>query len=162
MERPNAWKDYTPEQLTAMALSGSAADPAKTIAAFAENVRKDHPEWEFVEDYTQADLAILLLNPTSGSYFEATPSYLELNIFEETGIRLERLKAIVVGHFTAIRWEEQWGASVENLIHTYTSELGIPVIFGFPSGHEAPNYSLYMGREVSVTVTEEGGVLEFL
>ncbi len=86
--------DYTPEQLTAMALSGSAADPAKTIAAFAENVRKDHPEWEFVEDYTQADLAILLLNPTSGSYFEATPSYLELNIFEETGIRLERIKAI--------------------------------------------------------------------
>lgn len=76
--------------------------------------------------------------------------------------KLERLKAIVVGHFTAIRWEEQWGASVENLIHTYTSELGIPVIFGFPSGHEAPNHSLYMGREVSVTVTEEGGVLEFL
>ena len=76
--------------------------------------------------------------------------------------KLERLKAIVVGHFTDITGEERWGGPVDSLIHTYTSALDIPVLFGFPSGHESPNYSLFMGREVSVTVTEEGGTIEFL
>lgn len=86
--------DYTEKELEVMALSGSRVDPKKTIAEFAQSVKKDHPEWNFVEDYHQADVAILVLNPTSGSYFEATPSYLELNIMEETGIHLDRIKEI--------------------------------------------------------------------
>ena len=77
--------DYTEKELETMALSGSRVDPAKTISDFAAFVREDHPEWEFVDDYREADVAVLMLNPTSGSYFEATPSYLELNILEETG-----------------------------------------------------------------------------
>lgn len=76
--------------------------------------------------------------------------------------KLDRVEAILVGHFTNIKGEEQWGSSVEELIYEYTRELGIPVIFGFPSGHESPNYSVYMGRRVCVTVDSGGGLLEFL
>lgn len=86
--------DYTEKELELMALSGSRKDPKKTIAEFKTSVKRDHPEWNFVEDYHQADVALLVLNPTSGSYFEATPSYLELNILEETGIHLDRIRDI--------------------------------------------------------------------
>ena len=76
--------------------------------------------------------------------------------------KLARVSAILVGHFTKIKGEEKWGSSVEELIHEYTRDLGVPVIFGFPAGHEAPNYSLYMGRRVCVTVDSGGGLVEFL
>lgn len=35
------------------------------------------------EDYKEADYAILLLNPSSGEYFNATPGYLELDLCED-------------------------------------------------------------------------------
>lgn len=38
---------------------------------------------ELVEDYTEADLAVLFLYPVSGSYFDATPGLLELEICED-------------------------------------------------------------------------------
>ena len=37
---------------------------------------------ELTEDYTEADLAILFVNPSSGDYFTATAGYLELDICE--------------------------------------------------------------------------------
>ena len=40
-------------------------------------------EAELTEDYREADLAILLLNPSSGEYFNATPGYLELDLCED-------------------------------------------------------------------------------
>ncbi len=86
--------DYTEEELQAMTLSGSGADPKETIAAFAGAVRKDHPDWTFTDDYRDADVAILLLKPTSGSYFEATKSYLELNVCRETGIDVDHIRAV--------------------------------------------------------------------
>ena len=39
-------------------------------------------EVTLVEDYTQADIAILFVNPSSGDYFTATAGYLELDICE--------------------------------------------------------------------------------
>lgn len=35
------------------------------------------------EDYREADYALLLLNPSSGEYFNATPGYLELDLCED-------------------------------------------------------------------------------
>lgn len=37
---------------------------------------------ELAEDYNDADYAVLLLNPSSGAYFSATPGYLELDLCE--------------------------------------------------------------------------------
>ncbi len=38
---------------------------------------------ELTEDYTQADIALLLFHPSSGNYFSATPGYLELDLCED-------------------------------------------------------------------------------
>lgn len=75
--------------------------------------------------------------------------------------KLERIEGLVVGDFTRIRGEKQWGQSVYELIGGYAQELDIPVLFGFPSGHDRLNAALYMGREVELSVTNEGGVLRF-
>ncbi len=76
--------------------------------------------------------------------------------------KLNRVKAFVVGHFTRTMHEKEWGQQVYELIAAYADRLGVPVLFGFPAGHSYPNYSLYMGREILLSVTPEGGLLEFL
>ncbi len=86
--------DYSEEELKNMALSGSRADPRATIAAFADALKADHPDWAFVDDYHGADVALLLLKPASGSYFAATEGYLELNVCRATGIDVDHIRNI--------------------------------------------------------------------
>ena len=86
--------DYSEAELQAMALSGSAANPKETVQAFARVIRQDNPDLVFVEDYHDADLAVLFLKPTSGSYFEATDGYLELNIQKSTGVDVAHIQEI--------------------------------------------------------------------
>ncbi|MBQ8646187.1 MAG: LD-carboxypeptidase [Bacteroidales bacterium] len=75
---------------------------------------------------------------------------------------LAKCKGIVVGYFTDTREEDQWQRNVLDLINEYTAPLGIPVMFNFPCGHEHPNASIYLGRQVEMSVGESGGVLRFL
>ncbi len=48
------------------------------------------------------------------------------------------------------------------MVRRLADELDVPAVFGFPAGHDAANYSLYMGREAVLTVTESGSELRFL
>ena len=76
--------------------------------------------------------------------------------------KLRNLRAVVVGHFSDMQGLERFG--VENPyggLGPYLRPLGIPVLYGFPAGHAAPNRALYMGREVSVSVDDAGGRLCF-
>lgn len=73
---------------------------------------------------------------------------------------LSRAKAIVIGHFTGA-WQGQFSTDVYETIHSYTKDLGVPVIFGFPTGHTEPNYSIYIGRTATVRVDENGSVMTF-
>lgn len=76
--------------------------------------------------------------------------------------KLRNLRAVVVGHLTDMMGEKKFGvADACRIISDYTQELGIPVLFGFPAGHDEPNLSLYLGREVTVTVDDGGGCVEF-
>ena len=76
--------------------------------------------------------------------------------------KLRNLRAVVVGHLTDMIGEKKFGvADACRIISDYTQELGIPVLFGFPAGHDEPNLSLYLGREVTVTVDDGGGCVEF-
>lgn len=86
--------EYTKEEKENLPMTGIEITPEQTIAAFAKAVREDHPDWTFVNDYHDADVALLLLKPTSGSYFAATEGYLELNLCKETGIDVEHIRAI--------------------------------------------------------------------
>ncbi|MBR5856841.1 MAG: LD-carboxypeptidase [Bacteroidales bacterium] len=75
---------------------------------------------------------------------------------------LAKCKGIVVGYFTDTREEDQWQRGIYDLIHEYTAPLGIPVMYNFPCGHEHPNASIYLGRNVQMSVGEQGGVLMFM
>ena len=77
-----------------MVLSGSAANPKETVAAFPQKIKEDNPQITFVDDYKDADVAVLFLKPARGSYFEATDGYLELNVQKSTGVDVEHIKEI--------------------------------------------------------------------
>ena len=77
--------------------------------------------------------------------------------------KLGKAKAVLVGNMTRIRDDEDpWNITPQELIKRYTDELDVPVVFGFPSGHGRPNYAIYLGREVSLSVREDGVDLKFL
>ena len=56
-------------------------NPAQGEAA-TKALREMLGEVDLTDDYTQADIAILFVNPSSGEYFSATAGYLELDICE--------------------------------------------------------------------------------
>lgn len=76
--------------------------------------------------------------------------------------KLDKAKAILVGNFTRIDdIEDPWEVTPQDLIKKYTDELDVPVVFGFPAGHGRPHLALFMGREVTVKVDENGAEITF-
>lgn len=73
----------------------------------------------------------------------------------------ERPKGIIIGQFTDTSGEDEWRRKAIDLVREYMPD-GKPVLFGFDCGHEHPNYSLYLGREVSLDVTPDGGCIQFI
>ena len=72
--------------------------------------------------------------------------------------RLRNLRAVLVGHFSDMQGLERFGVEDPyEVLDPYLRPLGIPVVYGFPAGHAAPNRAVYMGREVTVTVDDAGG-----
>ncbi len=59
-----------------------------------EQIAASFPELDLVDDYTEADIAIVFAEPVSGSYFEATDDYLDLQVHSETQVDVERLNDI--------------------------------------------------------------------
>ena len=47
-----------------------------------------------------------------------------------------------------------WGQSIEALILDVLKDCNVPVVFGFPSGHELENRALYFGRTIQLNVTK--------
>ena len=98
----------------------------------------------FIEDVDERmyNLDRMLLTLQQGGYFE-------------------RARGIVVGQFTDTSGEDEWQRSALDLMKEYMP-ADKPVLFGFDCGHEHPNYSLYLGREVTLDVTPDGGYLKFI
>ena len=80
----------------------------------------------------------------------------------QQGGAFERAKGIIIGQFTDTSGEDEWQRKALDLVNEYMAPLEKPVLFGFDSGHEHPNYSLYLGREVTLDVTADGGCLKFI
>ena len=72
----------------------------------------------------------------------------------------ERAGAIIVGYFTDTEGEKEWQRTSLELVREYMP-AGKPVLFGFPAGHEHPNLSLYLGRQIDLTITDDGGYIQF-
>lgn len=76
--------------------------------------------------------------------------------------KLDKAKAVLVGSMTRITdLEDPWNITPLELIKRYTDELQVPVVFGFPAGHRRPNYAMYLGREVKLSVREDGVDITF-
>ena len=62
------------------------------------------------------------------------------------------VKAVIVGDISNIKQNTtKWGSTIEDLILDIIPEK-IPVLFGFPAGHETTNNALIMGRNVLLGV----------
>ena len=62
---------------------------------------------------------------------------------------LDRVKALIVGSYTETVTDIGF-ESAEEVIGNYADLLGIPVIYGFPSGHTKKNLPLLYGGKVTV------------
>ncbi len=72
-----------------------------------------------------------------------------------------KVKAIIVGDMSLIKKNStKWGSSIEQLILDVIPQ-DIPVLFGFPAGHEADNRALIFGRNVTLEVDMENCLLDF-
>lgn len=66
----------------------------------------------------------------------------------------KNVKAILVGDMSNIKKNTtSWGSSIEELILSAVPEE-IPVLFDFPSGHEADNRALIFGRDLQLTIND--------
>ncbi|MDE6374763.1 MAG: LD-carboxypeptidase [Alistipes sp.] len=74
---------------------------------------------------------------------------------------LDNVAAVVVGDFTRMWGGEQFGADACETIAAALAPLGIPVVFGFPAGHDRLNLAIYLGRRATVTVDEKGASLVY-
>ena len=71
----------------------------------------------------------------------------------------DRCKGIVLGEFTGCKANLDFD-SVEDMICSYVP-TGIPVLCGFPTGHDDVNLPLAMGAPVTLDVTAAGASLTF-
>ena len=81
------------------------------------------------------------------------------NMLRMRGV-LERCNGIILGQFTGCDSEFDYG-SVEAMLNTYLKDYNIPVLCGFPAGHDDPNLPLIMGAPVTIKVTPEGSEIRF-
>ena len=80
----------------------------------------------------------------------------------QQGGTFDRAKAVIIGQFTDTSGEDEWQRKALDLVNEYMAPLDKPVLFGFDCGHEHPNYSLYLGREITLDITSDGGSLQFV
>jgi muramoyltetrapeptide carboxypeptidase len=72
------------------------------------------------------------------------------------GGALSKLSGLIVGYFTDTKTSgTPYGLSANEIIREAVAEYDYPVVFGFPAGHELPNYPLLMGSEISLDVTKQ-------
>jgi muramoyltetrapeptide carboxypeptidase len=78
----------------------------------------------------------------------------------KTGGKLEHLSGLLVGNFSGMKdQDEPYGKSVEEIIFNAVAEYHFPVAFQFPGGHSSENFSLKLGVETSLEITNSGAVI---
>lgn len=69
---------------------------------------------------------------------------------------LSGLAGMLVGYFTETKSTSvPYGLSAYEIIREAVAGYGFPVVFGFPAGHQLPNYPLLMGGNTRMEVTNE-------
>jgi muramoyltetrapeptide carboxypeptidase len=77
--------------------------------------------------------------------------------------KLKKLKGLIVGGMTDMKDNPiPFGKFPEDIILDAVKEYNYPVCFDFPAGHIDKNLALYFGKDVELTVNDEGATLKFL
>lgn len=72
------------------------------------------------------------------------------------------VKGIIVGDMSRIkRNTTKWGSTIQQLVLDAVDNPNIPILFGFPAGHEPDNRALILGRNVTVTLGGETSTVSF-
>lgn len=75
---------------------------------------------------------------------------------------LSRLAGVVVGGMSDMNDNAiPFGKTAEEIIYEYVADLGIPVIFGFPSGHIYDHRALILGAQAEMNVTKQGVIFSY-
>lgn len=73
--------------------------------------------------------------------------------------KLDAVRGIVVGEF--INMTQGNDKSIEEIIAEKVADLNIPVMYGVNCGHATKNLSLYLGRQVKLTVDDDKATIEY-
>lgn len=73
---------------------------------------------------------------------------------------MDRCKGVILGDFTDCGSEFDYG-SIEAMLNTYLKDYNIPVLCGFPAGHDKVNMPLVMGASATIDVRTDGATLSF-
>jgi muramoyltetrapeptide carboxypeptidase len=75
---------------------------------------------------------------------------------------LERISGLICGGFTEMKDQQiPFGKTAVEIILEAVQDYSYPVAFSFPAGHQRPNYSLKMGGEIQLNVSEIETILTF-
>lgn len=83
----------------------------------------------------------------------------QMRILQMNGV-LDRCKGIVLGEFADCGSEFSY-ENVESMIRLMVEPYGIPMLCGFPAGHDDVNMPLVMGAPVTIDVRTDGASLQF-
>ena len=72
----------------------------------------------------------------------------------------DHCRGVILGEFTDCGANLDFG-SVEEMICSYLKDYGIPVLCGFPAGHDDVNLPLLMGAPATLDVSADGATLAF-
>jgi muramoyltetrapeptide carboxypeptidase len=64
----------------------------------------------------------------------------------------EGLKGLMVGHFSKIEKQKDFGYSIHEIFLSHTEQYNFPVCFGVPIGHIMPNHPIIIGKTISLKV----------
>lgn len=76
------------------------------------------------------------------------------------GGALANLAGLIIGYFSDTKTgSTPFGLSALEIIGEAVTGYDYPVVYGFPAGHQLPNYPLIMGKEISMDVTQNAVVI---
>lgn len=107
-------------------------------------------------DFTTMDDIILFIEEVGESYHKLDRFFHSLKLQG----KFAHIKGIVIGEFYKCS-EDMPSETVEEMLGEFTSNLSIPVCYGFPCGHGEVNMPLIEGAKVSLDVREDISVLTF-
>ncbi|GGB78922.1 peptidase S66 [Flavobacterium suaedae] len=74
----------------------------------------------------------------------------------------EKIKGLIIGGMNDMNDNKTpWGHTALEIIKDITNEYNIPICFNFPAGHTPTNCALVLGKQITLTVNENGTQVTF-